>query len=309
MGLRRCSVSSPVSNRLSSLTSIRIKHVVITDEIVTGILSHSHDLEKLTLSRCEGLLHLKIFGPSLKLKHLTILFCSSLTKVEVRAKYLTRLQYCGYSVEFMHMDVPTLCEVIIRNAHHDSRNALNYARENLSSDVPQLESLTLSLSPIEERKMTGQSAPFANLKKLMIQTFPGLFWGFIPLLQMSPYLRNFQLHVHRVDEKKGAVSKKPCNSPYPYLEEITLSGFIGSPHEREFATYLLKNSPNLKKMTIFYDFLFYVSETNCLDRYGEEDVEKLAAKGPCRLNMAEKESGVVEQLNNLQYPGIQILFI
>ncbi|KAL5708928.1 hypothetical protein ACHQM5_019671 [Ranunculus cassubicifolius] len=312
MGLKRCSVRPLVSCRFSSLIDIKLRNVTLNNEIIPGILSYCHDLEKISLSWCEGLLHLKIPGPSLKLKHLTVLFCWGLEKIEVHAKNLKRLQFSGFWIEFIPIDVPNLSEVIFRNECQLPLNVLGYARGKLSSDVPQLEYLMLTVTPVEEKKITRRLISFANLKKLVLlaTTFGGALWGFIPLLQASPYLRNFQLHqdIRDYNDEEQGVMEKPCDFPLLHLEEITLSGFVGRPHDIEFMTYLLNNAPSLKKLTIFCKFLYHVHEPdNCgLDEKATEEVKSLAAKGSYICKRTEKT--VFGQLRNLQRPGIEILF-
>ncbi|KAF5176405.1 hypothetical protein FRX31_034008 [Thalictrum thalictroides] len=310
MGLNRCSLRSLDSSRFNSLIDLRLKYVRIDSESIVSILSYCPDLERLLLYRCLGLLNLKISDPSLKLKHLTILFCFDLKKIEVHAKNLIRLQYAGNLVEFVPVNVPHLSDVILRTERGGSRNALTYARGKLSSDVPQLESLMLSVVPIEEYKICRQLTLFVNLKKLvlLVDTGGGTLWGFIPLLQASPYLRKFELHLHVMDfkDEEQGLMDKPSDFPHLHLEEITLSGFIGRPHDIEFATYLLNNTTTLKRLTIFREHLFYYPVNATLSERSREEVKKLAAKPS--FNYKKTYKGVLEQLRNLEPPGIELLF-
>ncbi|PIA32313.1 hypothetical protein AQUCO_04500131v1 [Aquilegia coerulea] len=310
MGLKRCSVRSLDSSRFNSLVDLRLKNVHIDGDSIVSILSCCPDLEKLFLYNCYKLLNLKISGRSLKLKHLTILFCLDLEKIEVNAKNLIRLQYCGDCVEFVLVNVPHLSDVIFRTERGGSCGALTYARGKLSSDVPQLESLILSVVPIEEHKICRQLTLFANLKKLvlLVETCRGTLWGFIPLLQASPYLRKFELHLNIWNNKgeEQGLMEKPSDFPHLHLKEITLSGFIGRPHDIEFAAYLLNNATTLERLTIFCKQLFYDPQSTTLYYLSREDVEKLAAKPS--LKCKKTAAGVLEQLRNLEPPGIEMLF-
>ncbi|KAF5200868.1 hypothetical protein FRX31_009548 [Thalictrum thalictroides] len=258
---------------------------------------------------CKGLINLKISGPSLKLKHLTVLFCIGLKKIEVQAKNLIRLVYAGDRLEFISLNVPHLSDVNFRTESSNSCGAITYSRGKLSSDVPQLESLMLSVVTNEENKILRQSTLFSNLKMvLLVKGCGGSLWDFIPLLQASPYLRKFELHFNTrgsLDDEQ-CFMEKPSDSPHLHVEEITLSGFIVSPHEIEFATYLLNNAPTLKRLTIFCKLLFYGIESPTLIWHSREEVEKLAAKPS--LKYKKTDEGVLEQLRNLERPGIELLF-
>lgn len=314
MGLKRCSPMSLDSNgfRFRSLLDLRLDHARTDDDNIVGILSNCPDLEKLWLSRCKGLLNLRIYGSSLKLKFLTILFCFGLKKIELFAQSLIRLQYSGECVEFIFVYAPQLSNFIYRTEREDSSGSLSYACGKLSSDFPHLESLMLSVVP-EEVKNPEPVQPFINLKKLvlLVKLCTIELWGLILLLQASPSLRSLELHLndfeflHDGGELEGII-EKPLDFPHFSIEEIMLSGFKARPHEMEFVKHLLKNATGLKKIIFVHKCLHYQVPSGTLDGKSEKELEG-AQVAVCKCKKIE---GVSEWLGNLTcgHPGVKLLF-
>ncbi|KAF9616392.1 hypothetical protein IFM89_029646 [Coptis chinensis] len=230
-------------------------------------------------------------------------------KIKINAENLTTFLYAGKPVEFMPINVPKLSNVIIRPMLEYSSHALLYALGKLSSDIPQMESLMLSVAPIEEKKLPKQLALFANLKKLvlLVRTCGETLRGFIPLLRSSPYLQRLELHlsVRKSERIKEGLMERPSDFPHFHLEEIILSGFSGCSHDIEFAAYLLSNVENLKRLTIYSRRLYYEMIPATLTRESQERVEALAAEVTCKDKKTEK--GAWEQLENLVRPGVELL--
>ncbi|KAF6172899.1 hypothetical protein GIB67_035453 [Kingdonia uniflora] len=68
------------------------------------------------------------------------------------------------------------------------------------------------------------------------------------LLQASPHLHRFELHLGSCERDEWDISPSDC--PYLYLEEVLISGFYGFPLETQIAMYLLSSAKALKKMTL-----------------------------------------------------------
>ncbi|PIA34301.1 hypothetical protein AQUCO_03800116v1 [Aquilegia coerulea] len=281
LSLKSCIFKSHDINIFSSLIDLQLEYVLIDKASIVSILCNCLNLEYLFIGSCQRLLGLEICGPSLKLKHMTVLFCHDLKKIKIEANKLTRLQYSGNPVKFVFLKVPQLSNVIIRTERGRSCGALSYALGKLSSDLPKLKSLILSVVPLEEKKIPRQLPLFTNLRKLVlsVSTRGGTLWGFIPLLQASPYLRKLELHLSVwVHEHETGLMEMPSDSPHVHLKEIMLSGFFGRPHDIEFTTYLLKNATTLKRISIFYWNLTYGHATDFWGGGSTKKVEKLAAK-------------------------------
>ncbi|CAL1352062.1 unnamed protein product [Linum trigynum] len=79
-------ISSPVCRsfrRFKSLTSLCLRSVRMTGDVLEGLLSTCPILETLTLHHVYDLACLKIAGHSLRLKHLEIIGCGELDKIEL----------------------------------------------------------------------------------------------------------------------------------------------------------------------------------------------------------------------------------
>ncbi|KAF9610229.1 hypothetical protein IFM89_021422 [Coptis chinensis] len=121
--------------------------------------------------------------------------CFSVSEIEIDARNLTRLEYWGGPVKFSFLNAPQLSNVAIRNMLFDYSSPLTYALRRLSSDLPKLESLILSVKPIQEIKIPCQLPLFVNLKKLvLIFVLPLSLWSLIPLFMASPYLQRLEVH-------------------------------------------------------------------------------------------------------------------
>ncbi|KAF9614129.1 hypothetical protein IFM89_015448, partial [Coptis chinensis] len=343
LSLKGCSFRSLGSNGYSSLIDLRLIEIRIDRDTILSILSNSYNLEKLCLYDCKGLLSLKVSGPSLKLKHLSVLFCHELKEITIDAENLTIFLYMGKCVKFMPINVPQLSNVSLRTEIDHSREALSYARGKLSSDFPHLKSLILSVVPVEEKNIPKQLPLFANLKKLvlLVRTIAGTLWRCIPLLQASPYVSCYnkmelfflldflfkysisvfsllQLLVWNTrswEENKEWLMERPLDYPHLHLEEIMLSGFTGCSQEIEFATFLLNNVTNLKRLSIYRRLFDYDVETATLLSYCQKIIEKKTAKDTCvdkksnygKKKVGKKTENAWKQIQNLVRPGVELL--
>ncbi|PIA40729.1 hypothetical protein AQUCO_02400062v1 [Aquilegia coerulea] len=284
-------------NYFSSLVDLRLEQVLINQDNFVSFLSNCPNLEKLCLVKCWRLLRLEISGRSLKLKYLAIVNCYSLKEIIIDARNLTRLEYWGPLVNISFLSVPQLSDVFVRLESKNLATALTYVLRNLSNHVAKLESLMLSMSYIKESLIPKQ---FANLKKLvlMITTLKGTLWDFISLLHASPYLHRLELHwlLTSFTKCEEGLTLTPFDSSHLYLKKIVLTGFTGSTHEIEFATYLVKSTTVLKKMTIG-------CRAKC---YNPKDGFFRAAEVAEKKNMEEQAS---KQLTDILPPGVKLRFL
>ena len=127
---------------INSLTSLTLKFVQVTDELLEHLLSSCPLLERLHVDDSESLGNLKICGSSLKLKYLHIIYCSKVRSIKIFAPNLESFGYVGQIIE-LHVDyAPRLEDVYIGGL---SLHPVNYAFLALSSFLHQLESLTLGI--------------------------------------------------------------------------------------------------------------------------------------------------------------------
>ena len=121
---------------IKSLTSLTLKYIRVTGELLEHFLSNCPLLERLHVDNSEDLVNLKICGSSLKLKYLHIIRCLKFKSIEINAPNLESFGYAGKKIRLHVHSAPRLLDVCIGSM---------YAFGSLSSYLYQLESLSLDV--------------------------------------------------------------------------------------------------------------------------------------------------------------------
>ncbi|KAK8692823.1 hypothetical protein V6N13_070430 [Hibiscus sabdariffa] len=95
------------------LTSLVLKWVDVSDQVLDNFLSNSPFLECLCVQRSRTLVHVRVAGPSLHLKRLEISGCPNLRSLQLHATNLLTLKYFGPQVEIPFENVPNLTTLSI----------------------------------------------------------------------------------------------------------------------------------------------------------------------------------------------------
>lgn len=123
---------------LRSLTRLQLCAVCIAGDELECLLSSAFALERLALKHCSGIICLKI--PCLqKLNHLEVLTCIGLHVVESKAPNLSSFCLAGD----LDMELSILGTSRIRKYERFCSGAVFYARTELPSSMPNLETLTI----------------------------------------------------------------------------------------------------------------------------------------------------------------------
>ncbi|XP_065633695.1 F-box protein At4g09920 isoform X2 [Quercus suber] len=216
---------------IKSLTSLTLIYVHVTGELLEHFLSNCPLLERLHVAYSEDLVTLKICSSSLRLKHLNIIRCWELKRIEIFAPNLESFGLVARAME-MHVNyAPRLLDVHVYVGAYDY---LNYALCPLSSYLSQLQSLTLDfyialISPHsllwdksrrERELMKVMKYPNEHLKEVEITGFVGraidieltvyLLESAIKLEKLvinprSPALVGTPWEFVRVEENEGAI--------------------------------------------------------------------------------------------------------
>ena len=214
---------------IKSLTSLTLIYVHVTGELLEHFLSNCPLLERLHVAYSEDLVTLKICSSSLRLKHLNIIRCWELKRIEIFAPNLESFGLVARAME-MHVNyAPRLLDVHVYVGAYDY---LNYALCPLSSYLSQLQSLTLDfyIALISRHSVSAlnyfQSLAFMliwfgemfshlvysfqqNMKFPKFQTLPKLKYlkwrvstsdgmsliSFISMIEAAPFLQKFSLEV------------------------------------------------------------------------------------------------------------------
>lgn len=143
--LASCHLSALLSsNTLTSLITIDLHSVNISDQQLENLLCSCSHLERLSLRVCNGLVNLKMSAPNLQLKILSIKNCFRLETVEISAADLVTLEYGGHLPSFSFKNAEKLAKASLHFINSSSRmEGLMYALTRFPSDLPHLETLNL----------------------------------------------------------------------------------------------------------------------------------------------------------------------
>ncbi|XP_031248318.1 F-box/FBD/LRR-repeat protein At1g13570-like [Pistacia vera] len=243
-----------VSN-FGSLTSLRLRCVDVTNEVLEHLLSSCPFLEVLSVEDTQYLTSFRISGPSLKLKHLQFSGCTKLMNLEICARNLISFSYFGPKTNVSYGNVENLSEVsfggpylsyVIRDLHQ------------LSSLFMQLQTLKLNLVNLTVLgKFLGKIPALPNLKHLKMTIGVADKRYLIhcsAFLKASPSLYKFTLETIFVGCPNGLdwnFKDHPCVG----LRDLNLRvfefiGFTGFPPYFEFVMCLICTAKLLEKIII-----------------------------------------------------------
>ncbi|CAL4996320.1 unnamed protein product [Urochloa decumbens] len=255
---------------LRCLTSLHLSLVRITGDELECLLSNSLALEKLDLSQCNGIICLRIPCALQRFIHLTIFMCVRLKLIECKAPNLVNLEFSGKPAEL------SLGEALqMRNLSMYDSNVVCYARTELPSIVPNLETLDLC-SDDEVVKTPMLPTKFPCLKHLTICLTPGgsfpwsyVYFSLVSFLDTSPSLETLSLDVPTKPMKDELVSgrhsldlRQMAEDQHRYLKNVKITGFSSAKSLIELTCYIVKNAVSLECLTLD---THYGSTTRCSD--------------------------------------------
>uniref|UniRef100_A0A0E0A352 Uncharacterized protein n=1 Tax=Oryza glumipatula TaxID=40148 RepID=A0A0E0A352_9ORYZ len=211
---------------LQSLTSLRLRSVSIRGEELQCLLSNSPALEQLRISSCMEIVCLKIPCSLQKLSNLTVIGCDSLKVLENKAPNLSSFFVSGCSnLTILENKTPNLSSFFCRGVGAKlslgetlkmkklgmgRANAVHYARAELPSIMPNLETLNIRSGPeVQQRRMEHES----------------------------------------VFAKSSGLRQIPENR-HDSLKTVKISGFCSAKSLVELTCYILKNVVSLESLTL-----------------------------------------------------------
>ncbi|GMY39203.1 F-box protein At4g09920-like [Fagus crenata] len=237
---------------INSLTSLTLKYVHVTGELLEHFLSNCPLLERVHVDSSESIVNLKICGSSLKLKYLHIIDCFQVKSIKIFAPNLESFGYVGNIIELQIDYTPRLLDVYIGGLRH---HPVNYAFLALSSYLHQLESLTLGICHYDNINIKlPQFQRLTNLRhlklKVTVRDEESLF-DLISLIEAAPLLRKFTLELFSSELQKEREVRKVINyDPNEHLKEVEIVGFVGRAIDIELVVYLLESAIKLEKIVI-----------------------------------------------------------
>uniref|UniRef100_A0A5B7CDI6 Putative ubiquitin-protein ligase n=1 Tax=Davidia involucrata TaxID=16924 RepID=A0A5B7CDI6_DAVIN len=242
-------------SHFNSLTSLTLKGVDVTGEVLESFLSSCPFLEELCVAESWCLANLKVSGSSsVKLKHLGLHLCHFLENLEISSKNLVSFKYFGPVINTPLKDVPRLVEASLGGLYCES--LFDNFEQPLPSFLSQLETLVLDLhseGPVRFPKFP--TLRLSNLRhlELKVKAYDSVcLFSCTSLIKAAPLLYRFVLQLfwsdNRIGRKMRARNVKKC--PHHCLKVVELIGFIGCSADIELTRYLLKNTSSLEKITI-----------------------------------------------------------
>ncbi|KAF2932243.1 putative FBD-associated F-box protein At5g53635 isoform X1 [Oryza sativa Japonica Group] len=263
---------------LQSLTSLRLRSVSIRGEELQCLLSNSPALEQLRISSCTEIVCLKIPCSLQKLSNLTVIGCDSLKVLENKAPNLSSFFVSGCSnLRILENKTPNLSSFFCRGVGAKlslgetlkmkklgmgRANAVHYARAELPSIMPNLETLNIRSGP-EAVNTPVLPTKFLYLKHLSISLIavstlsPSYdYFSLVSFLDASPSLETFILDVQQrsmehesVFAKSSGLRQIPENR-HDSLKTVKISGFCSAKSLVELTCYILKNVVSLESLTL-----------------------------------------------------------
>lgn len=249
------------NHNLDSLMVLHLKEVEVNDEVVEYVLSYCPELEILIIKKSDSLKHLKVSGPSLKLRRLEITDCGFMESMEIFAVNLMSLKYFGRRVK-MSLYIPNLIEAYVGGWH---ACFLVKKFDRFSSHLCQLETLVLDLSVKAFRNFPD----FPELKKLKqlelkLNAHSNCNLDCCMMLKKAPMLYRLILEIswrpgtfgwNRIRPTDSCQSKKQVfMEQHGCLKVVEFIGFIGQRyHDVGMVQGLLERAASVEKLVLKLD--------------------------------------------------------
>ncbi|KAL4339876.1 hypothetical protein GQ457_08G003150 [Hibiscus cannabinus] len=264
------------SSGIRFLTSLCLKHVVVTGRILKSFLSNCPLLETLHVYHSKELFHISVCGSSLRLKHLHISFCNCIRSIEVYAPNLISFEYRRDENIALHINlkhVPQLCDVSYAGQWDQCVRLAS--RTCIPSFLPtfQLVNMTLQLPPVL-RDVSSYQPEFPNLRYLTCEVrncrLPNLpvqrtneLLHLIKLTERMPLLHKLKVEVEVMEAELVCQMEDFTRAIYVafkfnaleekklmMLREVEILGFVGAVADIALVSFLTLNAPNLDSIAI-----------------------------------------------------------
>ncbi|EYU18208.1 hypothetical protein MIMGU_mgv1a024413mg, partial [Erythranthe guttata] len=238
-----------------SLKELSFNSVHLSDGVIESFLNNCPLLERLVVRLTNKISIVQVCGPSLRLKHLEIVYCTGLKSLRISAPNLTSLRVTR--AEGLVLDsVPMLVDVSINCG--DCDESVKSLLSTLSCCISQLEILSLIMYKrryvYEEPVGLCKFTEMPKLKKLVInysaRGHENLVW-LTALMRASPFLEEFVLNYgwYKLARKNREVTD-PMRCPHHNLKVFKFSGYYGRSSDAELLGYILENCVVLEKIII-----------------------------------------------------------
>ncbi|PON61203.1 F-box domain containing protein [Parasponia andersonii] len=271
----------PKFSHFSSLSSLTLKCVVMTEENLINILSNCISLQCLSMTVCFCSRHLKFASGSCSspsLKYLSVIDCRYPEMVDIRDLVnLSSFEFRGDMATELRLNQMAPVTRVYYKIVYPFQEEYLYAKQDLrlARDFPRLETLIYTFPLLKAKYMPTNLPTFAKLKHLSLILVRSsvketlcLLEPTASLLKASPLLHKLELHLpgSRISssisirdwmKKKEIETCRECWQHYN-LREVDLFNFHGNKREVELVEYLVKHTVSLEKIQVDQKRLRYV---------------------------------------------------
>ncbi|KAL4362800.1 hypothetical protein GQ457_04G037870 [Hibiscus cannabinus] len=235
------------------LTSLVLKWVDVSDQVLDNFLSNSPFLECLCVQRSRTLVHVRVAGPSLHLKSLEISRCPNLMSLQLHATNLLTLKYFGPQIEIPFKNVPNLTTLSIGDYLYPLPPR-KFGR--ILTFFPQLQKLALYIGDVEGVRKRRREFPLMSQLKQMELCVSASDWILDSLLFLSwwmnacPSLHRFALDLMWESPRGGRKIEKGRRIVHHSLKEVEITGFVAEIVDTELCMFLIESAIALEKIVL-----------------------------------------------------------
>ncbi|CAL1386040.1 unnamed protein product [Linum trigynum] len=190
-----------------SLTSLCLRSVSLSGDVLDGLLLNCPVLEMLTLQHVDDLEYVKVVGPSLRLKHLDIEKCFGLKKIELYDASIVSFKRLQCEGHLFMRNLPCLIDLSLT-----TWSKLTNELHAFSSYLGQLQRLRILVYHILMSDEEIQPIyKLSNLRELEIAhsvELDGDLLRLLPLIDSSPYLEKIVIRILNRSTLEERTSRK-----------------------------------------------------------------------------------------------------
>ncbi|KAL6634570.1 hypothetical protein ACP70R_027241 [Stipagrostis hirtigluma subsp. patula] len=239
---------------LRNLTRLHLSMVRTTDAEMGCLLSNTFALENLELNLCSEIIWLKI--PCLqRLSYLSLSSCIRLQVIEGKTPNLSNFRFIGH-----HQVQLSLGETLrLNKLHWSCPNSTFYARTELPSIMPNLETLSITSTSSEIVDTPMMPSKLLHLKSLTIslghQVTPDYF-SLVSFLHASPLLETFILVAQQGHTRPVSFFMDPWDlrrMPEQFhdkLKRVSITTFTSAKSLVELSCHILEFATSLKRFRL-----------------------------------------------------------
>ncbi|KAM0924837.1 hypothetical protein ACQ4PT_004744 [Festuca glaucescens] len=235
--------------RFSSLVSLYLKCVTITDSDTQNIFSCCPVLRILRLGSCNDLVNIRISSETLF--HLYICYCKNLVSIEVHSTSLAFFEYDGHKVLIKYASTPNMRRIVTKFSNRNCSLSTHLNKMKMIEKI----SLTF-LSSSKEPNFKLYARKFTVLKYINLYSLPS--WNNVLaiayLLQATPYVTRLRLEMQAYSGEQHHLENVHVSWPegisLQKLHLILVGGFAAQPPVIELLACLVGAAPGLKFLTI-----------------------------------------------------------